>query len=608
MAQLTGDSTDTAAVDVSPAQRVAAAVRPHLQEQLRSIFELYESRLLEWDTPLADCCNLRRARRDFIDGMAQNWVSRCESRTTEWTIGTAANATHTRTFLYLTQADLHVRQLYDERGQDIARLVTGWNAFVGDNVDAESCPVAPFFIVRLFFRFLPDLPVSLGMRDGIARIFLDQLPAMFQMILTAATTVWQRGARVHFAAVLLPDIPGSIESFGRPSGTSLALVCPPQTVTRVLDLAADVADLALKGEAAAVLELLEANRQTSLMPWLAEQLQSSEWPETARRSLLLLSGPLLAASTSEYFADVAHPARRVLEEWLHWAPGWVHAPDEFNAYGVAGQSVEETRLLAAAMVAADEDGHTLLDPGYWLHLLDYLVGLRKRSQQEGSISVTSARLAVQVLEVRAEVETLLQDRALAFAPLPEVVVDVLSEIWTALLMNIHWRDGSASDAWLSAVSVADELLSSVQPVLDRHARMQAMQRVSQLLRQLRKGFDAIQADRSVYAGYLERLERVHLALLQGNPAPEIEVDWPQPVVTPQEDEPFEVGQWLQEESDGRWRVIFSDSLCTVLTDPDSAGVVCCSTAGLHGQLFNGELTALPSPPGLLSLASVQKRG
>lgn len=86
--------------------------------------------------------------------------------------GTAANATHTRTFLYLTQADLHVRQLYDERGQDIARLVTGWNAFVGDNVDAESCPVAPFFIVRLFFRFLPDLPVSLGMRDGIARISL----------------------------------------------------------------------------------------------------------------------------------------------------------------------------------------------------------------------------------------------------------------------------------------------------------------------------------------------------------------------------------------------------------------------------------------------------
>lgn len=75
MAQLTGDSTDTAAVDVSPAQRVAAAVRPHLQEQLRSIFELYESRLLEWDTPLASLCNLRRARRDFIDGMAQNWVS-----------------------------------------------------------------------------------------------------------------------------------------------------------------------------------------------------------------------------------------------------------------------------------------------------------------------------------------------------------------------------------------------------------------------------------------------------------------------------------------------------------------------------------------------------
>jgi hypothetical protein len=236
-------------------------------------------------------------------------------------------------------------------------------------------------------------------------------------------------------------------------------------------------------------------------------------------------------------------------------------------------------------------------------LLDYLLQLRKRLQQDISAVVASTRLSLQVVEVRVEVDALLAERA-ALEQWPPVLIDIVHGYWSALLLNIYWRDGTASDAWLNAIAVADELLASVQPGLDRQTRQHALQRVTQLLQGLRKGFDALGCDRRTVGVLLDRLERVHLALLQGKEGeqlPEGSALWPEVARLPVQDEAFEVGSWLQRADGLVLSVEFSDAWCTALRDAHNATLECCATAALQAEFYEGNLVVVPSSASLLPL-------
>ncbi len=601
MAQSTITINQAPVGELSPEQQLSAVSLPHLVEQLRRVFENFESALLNSGESVTTACELRRSRRMFIDGFVRQWALRCESPELSLGVGSAANAAHTRTFIYLSRADAVVREIYLQQAVDIGRLSAGWSQFVGTPINPINCPLAPQTLAQLFFLFLPELPAPIRIRQGLALEFLQQLPIISQLLQKATFAFWQRlGLAVHNMTPL--PLPESWELLGKyktPSVASQGLVVPVRSQARIVSVADEIARAALAGDMNDVLSLVAAYRQTAVLPWLSVLLGEGQLSPYAGEVLALLAGPLVMASTDEHFADVAHPARRVLEEFLQWAPGWVaEQADDVAAFGVADQCLHFARTLASTMVQGESDGDLDTDPAVWLDLLDYLLALRKRSQLEGSVAVASARLSIQVLEVRAEVDRLLRNRA-GFEGLPRVIVEILSETWAALLMAIHWREGTASDAWLSAIALADELLLSVQPSQSKELHMRAMQRVPHLLQQLRRGFDAVNVDRPIYSACLDRLEQVHLAVMQGKPSPEESVYWPDPVILPIQDDAFTAGQWLQEECGARWRVVFSDELCTVLIDTDVGGVLCCATAVLQAQFLNGELAVLPVPGALL---------
>ena len=602
MAQSTITMQRVSGESLSPEQQLGAVAMPHLLEQLRNIFETYETALLDSGESVKTCCELRRGRRIFLDGFVRQWCLRCESPDSSWLVGSAANAAHTRTFIYLSKADQAVRELYLQQAEGIGKVSAGWTQFVGKPVNPLSCPLAPYTLTRLFFLFVPELPAPVRIRHGLAQLFMQQLPVISLTLQKTVMAFWQRiGLAAHtLMPQALPENWVMLEKYRMPSVAARALVAPAPTVERVAVIADDIARAALAGDTDDLLSLLSAYRQTTLLPWLAGQLGDTSFPPCAHEVLSLLAGPLVMASTDEHFADVAHPARRVLEELLHWAPGWVGvAIQNVQAFGVADQCLHYSRMLASALVESGQGSPSELDSANWLEMLDFLLSLRKSTQQEASIAVASTRLSIQVLEVRAEVENLLRNRA---GPdvLPRAVVEILSDTWIALLMGIHWREGTASDAWLSAIAVADELLASVQSGMSKADLLQSMQRVPHLLQQLRKGFDSVNVERSVYSAYLDRLEQVHMALLQGRCMPEDMVYWPEPLQLPATDEAFEVGQWLQEDESTCWRVLFSDELCTVLVDTETAGLVCCATFALQQQFYNGELLLLASPEPMLA--------
>lgn len=584
----------------SPQQQLFAQASIYLLDQLRSVFDACETALLEAGEQAALCCELRRIRRNFIDNYLNQLWLRCENPEREWVIGGASSAAQARTMIYLTEADQAVRALYQDQAVAIGRLAAVWTQQTGVTCTVFDCPLSPHTFSRLFFLSMPDLPMPLRVRYKLAGLFVASLPRFSTTLQQAIFNVLQRrGVLVaSLTPVPLPEWWEPLEKPRQPSVAALALVVPPRSAERVMELAREVAKTALAGDLAQIKSLLENQRQTSLLPWLLQRItdDGGHMPPAARQILSLLAGPLLLAACEETFVDSAHPARRVLEEWRHWAPGWQ------ECLGIEGVVPEYCRELSTSLSELLLQKPEALMHG-WQEILDYLLQLRKRLQQDISAVVASTRLSLQVVEVRVEVDALLAERA-ALQQWPPILIDIVHDYWSALLLNIYWRDGTASDAWLNAIAVADELLASVQPGLDRQTRQHALQRVTQLLQGLRKGFDALGCDRRTVGALLDRLEHTHLALLQGKEGeklPEGSTLWPEVARLPVQDEAFEVGSWLQREDGLVLSVEFSDAWCTALRDAHNATLECCATAALQAEFYEGNLVILPSSASLLPL-------
>lgn len=585
----------------SQPQQLFTLVQGHLLERLRAVFEVAETGLLASGEQPVLCCELRRNRRSFIDNFLNQLQLRCEEPGRSWVVGSSASARNARTLIYLTGADQRVRALCQEQATGVGRLAALWAQQTGRPVDVLDCPLSLHTMARLFFLLLPDLPAPLRIRHALGVAFCDALAAMQQMVQTTIFNVLQRRG-VLVAAITPIPLPNWWEPLAQgrqPSVAAQSLVVPPRSMERMAAMAIDVAEAALADDRAGLMALLSSERQTALLPWLLRQLaeDSSDLPPTARGILTLLAGPLLLAACEESFADAVHPARRSLEELMHWAPGWQEC---LGIEGVVPEYCREMAVNLARGLVQDSTGQMPL----WLDLFDYLLQLRKRVQQDTSAVVASTRLSLQVTEVHAEVDALLAERA-GLERWPQVVIDILHESWTGVLLAIHWREGTASDAWLSAIAVADELLASVQPGVDRAMRQRLIQRVPHLLQNLRRGFDDIGFARRDYSVLLQRLENVHLALLQGKDGddlPESSALWPLPASLPASDEPFEVGNWLQRDDGSVCSVQFSDAWCTVLLDAHNAAQESCSTAVLQAAFYDGNLVVLPVPRPLLVAA------
>lgn len=586
--------------NLSSQQHWFALASVYLHDQLRNVFDACEQTLLQAGEQTVLCCELRRARRPFVDNYLNQLWLRCQNPADEWVIGGSSAATRARTLIYLTDANTVARTVYQTQAERIGRLVAAWKQQTGIASSVFDCPFAPHALLRLFFLLLPDIHVPVRVRCQLAQGFVEDM-ARFSTVLQDAifSAMQRRGVADTQASVAMPEWWEPLEKARQPSVTALALIVPPRSVERVTALAKNVAAAALAADYASVQSLLESQRLTTLFSWLSERIRDTEGciPPLGQEMLCLLAGPLLQVACDESFADHAHPARKVLLEWSHWAPGWQ------TSLGIDGVVPEYCRELSTAL-AQQLQQDTVPPLSAWLPLLDYLQQLRYRVQQDMSTAVASTRLSLQVLEVRAEVEALLAERMNADY-WPPVVIDILRDYWLSLLLAIHWREGTATDDWLNTLAVVDDLLASVQTNQDRQTRQRNMQRIPVLLQDLRKGFDALGCDRQTYSALLARLQTVHLALMknEANTLDEPFVRWPAAGAMPAQGDPFDVGVWLRG-SDGRVLAVeFSDRWCTALRDAHDAALECHSTAALQAEFYEGNLEAISTPAHLLLLSA-----
>jgi hypothetical protein len=223
----------------------------------------------------------------------------------------------------------------------------------------------------------------------------------------------------------------------------------------------------------------------------------------------------VAIADKTFFSNKAHPARLLLEKLGEIAE---RLPADFNTQSPLFAHLE---TILQELISGYQD-----DVEIFGIVRDQLVALMAREDQR--IEDASKAAAERVLqeealavaksvaqeEIRARVENKLG---------PGAVLEFLVEHWIKLMVIIHVRRGTDSDAWRNSLEAMDQLIWSVQPKDSSEERRKLATVVPPLLKRIGAGLDAAGVEHEVREFFFDALMKAHTRImsepLRGKDAP-----------------------------------------------------------------------------------------
>lgn len=469
--------------------------------------------------------------------------------------------------------DAMVSKVMNRDGVALGHLTTRLNALVSKKIDEKNNPLGPRALCEAFLEACRDLGVEIKVKLIIFKLFeksvlgdLDQLYAeVNQQLITAGVlpelkstpprrnperSAVGRGARTDGVASadgsggvddegmqevfgVLQSLLAEVRGSGMPARELPAGAVPISSndLMRLLShiqqrlpgqsaAAADEFDLrnqlesllgrasAKSGKARVVGEVDEdvINLVSMLFEFI---LDDRTLPDSLKALIARLQIPMLKVAVLDktFFSRGSHPARRLLNEIASAALGWVDQDDaqRDTLYQRIDQVVQ--RLL----------NDFVDDPAIFAELLAEFVAFtgdeRRRSDllEQRTRDAEEGRAKSEM--ARQQVELALNQRLLG-KTLPEAVVRLLQEAWSKVLMLTCLKHGVASSQWQAVLVTMDELVWSVEPHDDPHARLRLLELVPGLLRNLREGLDGAGVDPFVTNEFFTRLEALHVQAFQ----------------------------------------------------------------------------------------------
>ena len=327
-----------------------------------------------------------------------------------------------------------------------------------------------------------------------------------------------------------------------------------------------------------------------------------------------------------FFSSKAHPTRRLLDLISRAALRW------------GGQEVghNDPVYCKIAEVIDNIRDNFKQDTALFESLCEQLEHFLAEHENADSGNVTRAALLVVQREldeladmaVDSEIQNLLKSQV------PASVVDLLNHEWRALLKRIHLDDGPDSQTWENALTTAGELIDSVRPKNDVHARQALARQLPILIKQLSTGFDRLGVQGERRRTLLDALFPLHAAALRGTEPPPSLVAEPappppisEPAVTSQaladgevtvesisitsplfapmaspDVEELQRGDWIEYlQTDGssiRYRLswISPQRGIFLFTNPQSPNALAVSPEAMSLQLQRGEVRIVPTEP------------
>ena len=240
--------------------------------------------------------------------------------------------------------------------------------------------------------------------------------------------------------------------------------------------------------------------------------------EPMKAAISRLQIPIIRVALNEckFFCSPSHPARRLLNEMTQAVVGW-EAADNYHTdplYQIICSTVERVTqdYTNDSTIFLD----VMADLKSWIDTENKRIELRKKrliDAESGRDESASARAAVKrIIEQNLTNDT------------PEFIVAMLESTWSNLLFLAFLQQGQESEQWHDALITMQQLLWTVAPERTRDDRAELLAQLPNLLQSLRHGIDSINHDKCAVGDFFEKLEKVHMQVMQ-RPSVTVNTQW-----------------------------------------------------------------------------------
>lgn len=236
-------------------------------------------------------------------------------------------------------------------------------------------------------------------------------------------------------------------------------------------------------------------------------------PKTVKTVVLQLETPLAAISLGQVrlFTDPNSPLRQLLDDVF--AAGMFLNADELDdrliQERIAGAVKKITRN------GADELSVWITEAG------EFSTYLNKQKQRSRTIEDNTRQLMrdKQVQESSRKTVAIALENSMKGKALPAAIAEFLSEVWSKVLLDAYAHQDEQPEHWQKSVQAMDELIVSVMPPADEHARKQILKLLPGLIAELRNGLKQIAYDKSAQSRFFKDLAVWHIILMDKKAKP-----------------------------------------------------------------------------------------
>ncbi len=238
-------------------------------------------------------------------------------------------------------------------------------------------------------------------------------------------------------------------------------------------------------------------------------LDDKNLPDEFKALIGRLQIPMLKVAILDdtFFSKGNHPARKLLNEMARAGIGWTK-----ETTGGVGLRSKVEEIVSHVVEEFDDDTSLfegLLDD-FHAFLAEQqkralIVEKRTREAEEGKARAESARY-----KVESALEAIVGDR-----DMPDAVNRLLFEAWENVMLLDYLKEGEYSESWKRNLDTAQKLVQTLKPPKNKTQRKQLTSQLSNLVKNIKAGLDAIAYGEFESAKLFQELEQIHLRVLKG---------------------------------------------------------------------------------------------
>jgi hypothetical protein len=217
----------------------------------------------------------------------------------------------------------------------------------------------------------------------------------------------------------------------------------------------------------------------------------------------------VAIADKDLFSKKDHPARVLLDTLGEIA---IRLPADFN---IESKLYAHLETILQELITSYKEDVEIFDI-----VRDQLTMLMKREDERIEAEAREASERVLQEEALAVAKSVAQEEIrtrVQAHPLPGAVLEFLIEQWIKLMILIHVKRGTASDAWKNSLEAMDQLIWSVQPKDTSEDRRKLAALVPALLKRLDAGLEVAGVEGETRELFFADLMKFHTQIMSAPP-------------------------------------------------------------------------------------------